>query len=73
VGVNPSRNFDRRVEIAFPILDSQLQTRLKDILAVQLGDNVKGWWIQPDGSSIRAQTDGSDDHRSQERLYDLIQ
>ena len=47
------RNFDRRVEIAFPVLDEQHQAKLKKILEIQLGDNVKGWRIQPDGSSVR--------------------
>jgi polyphosphate kinase len=37
------RNFDRRVEIAFPVIDAQLQAKVKRILEIQLGDTVKGW------------------------------
>jgi polyphosphate kinase len=65
------RNFDRRVEIAFPILEPALQNRLKEILEAQLSDNVKGWRMQPDGHYVRAAA-GSDPLRSQERLYELV-
>ena len=65
------RNFDQRVEIAFPILDPVLQKRLKDILDTQLCDNIKGWWMQPDGSYLRTPTDGGALLRSQDRLYEL--
>jgi polyphosphate kinase len=66
------RNFDRRVEIAFPILEPALQKRLRDILDTQLGDDVKGWWMQPDGSYLRLRSDGGDRLRSQEQLYELL-
>ena len=65
------RNFDRRVEIAFPVLDPQHQARLKEILEIQLSDNVKGWQIQPDGSSVKAAAQDTPGLRSQERLYEL--
>lgn len=65
------RNFDRRVEIAFPILEPALQNRLREILEIQLADNVKGWWMQPDGSYFRTRTSGDSVLRSQERLYEL--
>jgi polyphosphate kinase len=66
------RNFDRRVEIAFPVIDPQLQAKLKEILEIQLADRVKGWSMQPDGSYTRCRTDGVYS-RSQERLYEIIQ
>jgi polyphosphate kinase len=66
------RNFDRRVEIAFPILEPALQKRLKEILDTQLEENVKGWWLQPDGRYFRTPTDGGSPLRSQERLYELV-
>jgi polyphosphate kinase len=65
------RNFDRRVEIAFPILEPALQSRLKDILEIQLADNVKGWWMQPDGNYLCPRDDG-EPVRSQEQLYKFI-
>lgn len=66
------RNFDRRLEIAFPILDPQHQARLKEILEIQLGDTAKGWQIQPDGASIKPRTQGSNLLRSQEQLYEVM-
>jgi polyphosphate kinase len=67
------RNFDRRVESAFPVLDAQHCDRLKEILDMQLHDDVKGWWLQPDGTWMRRRRDGANGIRSQERLYALAQ
>jgi polyphosphate kinase len=67
------RNFDRRVEIAFPVIEPQLQAKLKQILEIQLGDTVKGWSMQPDGSYVRNRNNGSTHARCQEQLYELIQ
>ncbi len=66
------RNFDRRVEIAFPVVEEQHQAMLKKILEIQLGDNVKGWRIEPDGSSVRRRSEGSTAARSQEQLYEFM-
>jgi polyphosphate kinase len=67
------RNFDRRVEIAFPVIDVQLQAKLKRILEIQLGDTVKGWWMQPDGTYVRRRNEGLPPLRCQEQLYELIE
>lgn len=66
------RNLDRRVEIAFPVLDPWLQAQLQEVLDVQLADTVKARELLPDGRSQRIQTDGAPLMRSQERLYELI-
>ncbi len=43
------RNFRRRVEVAFPILDSGLKDRvIHEILGTMLTDNVKTWRLGPD-------------------------
>jgi polyphosphate kinase len=49
------RNFFRRVEIAFPILDSELKKRITGELDVYLGDNSHAWELQSDGRYIRLQ------------------
>jgi polyphosphate kinase len=67
------RNFDRRVEIAFPVIEPQLQAKLKQILEIQLGDTVKGWSMQSDGSYVRNCNDGFTYARCQEQLYEMIQ
>ncbi|HTN69667.1 MAG TPA: polyphosphate kinase 1 [Methylomirabilota bacterium] len=66
------RNFDRRVEIAFPVLDARHQAKLKDILEIQLNDTIKGWQIQPDGTSVKAQSEAAPYLRSQEYLYEIM-
>lgn len=66
------RNFNRRIEIAFPVLEPQLQNRLKSILELQLSDTVKGWWMKSDGSYERlTKADGA--VRFQERFYEMLQ
>ena len=52
------RNLDRRVEIAFPVLDPGLQAQVREVLEIQLADTVKAQRILPDGSSVRIVADG---------------
>jgi polyphosphate kinase len=66
------RNFDHRVEIAFPVVDEQHQAKLRNILEVQLADNFKGWQVRHDGTSVRLRSDDALPLRSQERLYELM-
>ncbi len=66
------RNLDHRVELAFPILEPTLQSRLREVLELQLRDSVKAREIQPDGTSARVSAPGSPPVRSQSRLYDLV-
>jgi polyphosphate kinase len=39
------RNIDHRVEATCPIFDKNIQAQLKEILNIQLGDNVKARWL----------------------------
>jgi polyphosphate kinase len=64
------RNLDRRVEIAFPVLDPVLQGQIRNILQTQLADTVKARRILADGRSVRIDAAGGPALRSQERLYD---
>jgi len=64
------RNLDRRVEIAFPVLDPSLQLRVREILDIQLADTVKARRLRPDGSSERIPAAGGRALRSQQRLYE---
>ncbi len=47
-----TRNTERRVEIACPILDGKLRNRLLEILKTQLADDAKARRIAPDGIYI---------------------
>jgi len=66
------RNLDRRVEIAFPVLDPRLQAQVREILEIQLADTVKARRILPDGSSARIRGHMESRLRSQERLYEAM-
>ncbi len=50
------RNFFRRIELMFPILDEGLKARVMADLAVYLADNVQAWELHADGSyaAVRA-------------------
>ena len=64
------RNLDRRVKIAFPVLDPGLQAPVREILEIQLGDTVKARRILPDGRAVRIPAEGRPALRSQERIYE---
>jgi polyphosphate kinase len=67
------RNFFRRIEIAFPILDRKLRQRvIKEGLTVYLADNVQAWEMQADGSYARKQPGKRDAHNAQQELLDLL-
>jgi polyphosphate kinase len=66
------RNLDRRVEIAFPVLDRHLQAQVREILEIQLADTVKARRILPDGSSARIRGHMESRLRSQEHLYEAM-
>ncbi len=42
------RNLDHRVEATCPILDENITRELKEILEIQLSDNVKARWLDND-------------------------
>ena len=65
------RNFRRRVEVMFPILDEALKRRLIDeVLFLMRSDNVKGWLLRRDGSYTRAKNN-EPPLRSQARFMEL--
>jgi polyphosphate kinase len=54
------RNFFRRVELAFPVLDARQRERLLKDLKACLADNTNAWELLPDGSYRRLQSPGED-------------
>ena len=61
-----TRNLDKRVEAVAPISDSDLQSRLDDILDVLFSDNRNRWVMQSDGSYERVDADGEPTRSAQE-------
>ncbi len=48
------RNFFRRIELCFPVLDRRLKARvIKEGLRTYLADNAQAWEMGPDGSYVR--------------------
>jgi polyphosphate kinase len=47
------RNFLRRIELTFPLLDVALRSRASAILDAALEDEAAGWSLRPDGSWTR--------------------
>jgi polyphosphate kinase len=53
------RNFFRRIELAFPLLDTQLKRRvMREGLRIYLTDNQQAWEMSADGSYSRKLTRG---------------
>ena len=66
------RNFFRRIEIAFPVLDSRLKRRvIREGLRPYLQDNCQTWELQSDGS-YRKRAARSSPRCSQVELLDEL-
>ncbi len=59
------RNLDRRVELMFPVNDTDLKSRLKSILDIYLSDNVKARELKADGHYVRVNRRGKKPVHSQ--------
>ena len=65
------RNFDRRVEVAFPIEDDALKETLTGILDLTFSDTVKLRVQQPDGKYEKVDRRGRERVHSQLRFHEL--
>ena len=67
------RNFRRRVEVMFPILDESLKRRVIDeVLGTMRKDNCKGWVLCPDGTYQKVKRrEEEPELRSQQRFMEL--
>ena len=61
------RNFIRRVEVMFPLLDSDVRERAEQILEISLQDSGSSWQLQTDGA-WQARLGGTS---SQQRFIDI--
>ncbi len=53
-----TRNTERRIEVACPVLDDQIKFRILDILKMQLAENIQAWYLKPNGNYLKKQYDG---------------
>ncbi|UCH15427.1 MAG: polyphosphate kinase 1, partial [Bacteroidales bacterium] len=64
-----TRNLDRRIEIACPIYDKDIQQELKDMINIQLKDNVKARIINEEQNNHYLKSNSKRNLRSQIELY----
>lgn len=65
------RNLSRRIEVGFPIYDNEIKNKIKNIVELQLKDNVKGRIIDVDDKNKYKQRTG-EQIRSQYAIYDYL-
>src|ERR1700759_3259227 len=63
------RNLDHRGEATCPILDESIRQELKDILRIQLADNVKARWLDNELLNRYRREDSDKKIRSQIEIY----
>jgi polyphosphate kinase len=64
------RNLDKRIELLFPVESVEGRQKVLAALDVAFQDNVKGRWLQPDGSYKRRRpARGEEPFRAQLQLY----
>lgn len=66
------RNLDHRVEAAIPILDKHIQQELKDILDIQLNDNVKARILNNELDNEYVNPRNTKKVRSQIEIYNYL-
>jgi polyphosphate kinase len=65
------RNLFRRIEVAFPVEASDLQSRVTDDLNLYLADDIQAWVLDCNGHYSRAEPAGTDHVCAQTRLLSL--
>lgn len=66
------RNLDHRVEATSPVLDEGIQKELKDILGIQLSDNVKARWLNNELNNKYKRDKQQKKIRSQIEIYNYL-
>lgn len=66
------RNFDHRVEVVCPILDTDIQRELMDMLKIQLQDNTQSRHLGTTNMNQYRKTKDPEAHRAQFEIYDYL-
>lgn len=67
-----TRNIDRRVEVAFPILDVSIRKEIRDIIDIQLRDNTKAREINQLNNNRYIGAKSKIRHRAQDDIYNYL-
>lgn len=66
------RNLSRRIEVAFPIYKYELKKIIKDLISIQLSDNVKARIInEPQNNQFRKSGE-EEKIREQNEIYEYL-
>ena len=66
------RNLDHRIEAAIPVYDPEIKREIKDIIAIQLSDNVKARILDNSLSNNYVSSANEEKIRSQLETYDYL-
>jgi polyphosphate kinase len=66
------RNIDHRIEATCPIYDKEIQEELKDVLNIQLEDNVKARILDNELSNVYVENENAKKIRSQIETYNYL-
>jgi len=66
------RNLNRRIEVACPVYDPEIQAELKTMLEIQLNDNSKARILDPKMKNHYNRGDSNNTYRAQEDYYKYI-
>jgi polyphosphate kinase len=67
------RNLSRRIEVAFPVYDKEIQKQLQKMIDLQLSDNVKARIIDNDKMNEYVKDESGKKIRSQCEIYRMLQ
>ncbi len=67
-----SRNLDRRIEVGFPIYDTQIHREIREIIDIQLMDNTKAREINQLNNNRYKKSKQKVPYRSQIDIYNLL-
>jgi polyphosphate kinase len=66
------RNLNRRIEVAAPIFDKDIQRELREMISIQLKDNTKARILDSDLRNLYDHSDPLHKYRAQEDYYNYI-
>ncbi|MDQ8006473.1 MAG: polyphosphate kinase 1 [Pedobacter sp.] len=66
-----TRNIYRRIEVCFPIYNNQIKKQLKDLLNIQLADNVQATYLNQQFQNIPVENAGTP-IQSQKAIYEYL-
>jgi polyphosphate kinase len=66
------RNFDHRVEVICPVYDEGIQKEMWDLIQIQIRDNVKARWLDPERLNVYKKTESDEKCRAQFETYQYL-